>query len=93
MRSAFFISIIFLLSTVNVQAEVIQIGAYSGKVGYYVRIGTDFQLKQEAVIMNDEAYQKILKLDFIKLGQLKTCDVDGTQQSIGYTIFKVKSCK
>jgi hypothetical protein len=93
MRSAIFLPVMFLLSTITAQAEVIQIGAYSGKVGYYVQIGTDFRLKQEAVIMNNEAYQKILKLDFIKLGQLKTCDVEGTQQSIGYTIFKVKSCK
>lgn len=90
-------SIAFLLLTLFVPsrcfAEEILIGPYSGKVGYFVQIGKDSQLTLDAILMNHETELKLSKLNFTKLGEVKKCDVEGMQQVIGYTIFRVKSCQ
>ena len=74
-------------------ADRIQLGPYSGKPGYFVKIGTDSQLTLDAIVMNVDVSRKLQKLKFEKLGEAKQCDVDGMQQVIGYTIFKIKSCQ
>lgn len=84
-----------LLSVIPVfaGAEVIQLGGYSGRPGYFAKIGTEFQLTLDAIIMNSEVSQKIRRLKFGTLGETKQCDVEGLHQAVGYTIFEIKSCK
>lgn len=86
------ITFLIILAT-NIKADIIQLGAYSGKSGYFAKVGNEFQLTLDAIVMNDEVAQKINKFKFEKLGESKTCDVKGMQQAIGFTIFKIRSCK
>jgi len=74
--------------------ELIKIGTYSGRVGYFVRIGRHFQLQLDAVIMNDGVAADLVKiLTKTAMSEIKTCSAKGMQQSIGYTLFKIKDCK
>ncbi len=75
-------------------AETVQLGAYSGQPGYFVRIGKGDQDVLNAVVMTPEAVQQIKKQKLkADINQTRTCEVDGLAQSIGYTIFAIKSCK
>lgn len=74
--------------------ETIKFGAYSGKPGYYVKIGPEFNVMFEAIMMNELVLKKSVQiLSKTKLGEARICDVIGAQQAIGYTIFSIKSCK
>ena len=86
------ISFSIFLST-NAKADIILLGAYSGKLGYFAKVGNEYQLTLDAIVMNDEVAQKVNKLKFEKLGETKTCDVKGMHQTMGYTIFKIITCK
>lgn len=94
MKSILILGVMLLtfLST-NLKADIIQLGIYSGKPGYFAKVGNEFQLTLDAVVMSEEVAQQVHKLKFEKLGEVKTCDVKGIEQSMGYTIFKIKSCK
>lgn len=84
---------LLIFSPLKTKAEIIQLGVYSGKPGFFAKVGNKFQLTLDVIVMNDETFQKIHKLNFEKLADTKTCDVKGMQQSVGYTIFEIKSCK
>lgn len=74
--------------------ETIKLGAYSGKPGYFAKVGPEFNILFEAILMNEQCLKKAVQiLSKTKLGEAKICDVIGTQQAIGYTIFSIKSCK
>ena len=74
--------------------EVIQIGSYSGKPGYYAKVGNEFQLQVDAVVMNDSVMEDLNKAFSKNPGvQLRTCHALGMHQAIGYTVFKLKDCK
>lgn len=89
--------LVFLMLSCGVsalaQAETIRLGPYSGKPGYFAQVGPEFQLTLDAVVMNAEVDAKLRKLKFNKLGGTAECSVDGLQQAIGFTVFKIKSCK
>ncbi len=90
--------IVFLtlaLFCLEARAEKIQLGHYSGRPGHFAKIGTEFQTSVDAVFMNADVEKSLNKYKFDQLGlsQTKECDVDGMYQSIGYTIFKIKTCK
>ena len=90
------IAAVFSVSTFAIlaSAETIQLGAYSGQPGFFVRIGKGNQVVLNAIVMTPEAAQQIQKLMLkADLGQTKSCEVEGLQQTIGYTIFSIKSCK
>lgn len=74
--------------------EVIQIGSYSGKPGYFAKVGNDFQMQVDAVVMNDSVLEELNKA-FSKaaVGGVKTCHALGIHQVIGYSLFKVKNCQ
>ena len=94
MRHTIIFAIVFsVILATSAYAEKIQIGAYSGKPGYFAKVGNEFQLTLDVIVMNERVAQKISKLKFEKLDDVKTCDVTGLQQPVGYTIFKIKSCK
>jgi hypothetical protein len=87
-------SLFFLaLFSLNISAETIQIGAYSGRVGYFANLGVEYKLKVNAIAMNEEVAKKLITLPDHGLGGFSTCEVSGLQQEIGYTIFKIKNCK
>lgn len=74
--------------------ETIKLGSYSGKPGYYAKVGPEFSVLFEAILMNEQVLKKAVQiLSKTKLGEAKVCDVVGVQQSIGYTIYSIKSCK
>ena len=74
--------------------ELAQVGAYSGKPGYYIKTGSNFQLQLNAIVMNDTAATELTNsLGSTPLGKAKICQVKGMQQAIGYTVFKVKKCR
>jgi hypothetical protein len=80
----------------SARAETVRMGSYSGRPGYFVKIGTEFQLTLDVLVMNAETLKALQKLTFSGLGGMLTCEVEGTQQSLGttvYTLFKLKSCK
>jgi len=74
--------------------ENIQIVMKSGKPGYSVNIGIDYKLTLDAILMNETVTDDVDRA-FVRagLGSVKTCQASGLQQSIGYTIFKVKNCR
>ncbi|MGZ5279160.1 MAG: hypothetical protein ACXWC9_04415 [Pseudobdellovibrionaceae bacterium] len=74
--------------------ELIKVGSYSGRVGYFVRIGRQFQLQLDAIIMNEVVAADLVKnLSKTHLSEVKICSAKGMQQAIGYTLFKIKNCK
>lgn len=73
--------------------ETVLIGPYSGRPGYFVSHGVEYQATESAILMNKSAEEMLKQQKFNGLGSTKTCIVDGMMQTIGYTIFKVKSCK
>ncbi len=80
----------------SARAETVRMGTYSGRPGYFVKIGTEFQITLDVLVMNVETLNAVQKLKFAGLGGMLTCEVEGTQQSVGatvYTLFKLKSCK
>jgi hypothetical protein len=85
-------AVLFLLLS-NANAETIRVGPYSGRPGYFAKVGGSFQLTLNAIVMNKEVAQKLRELRFGGLGSSKECEVSGTQQVIGYTIFEIVSCK
>ena len=75
--------------------EPIQLGAYSGKPGYFVNVGNEFQAHLEAVIMNEQVLIKVQQ-EFstnTKLGAVKNCLAVGLQQSVGYSLFDLQNCR
>jgi hypothetical protein len=73
--------------------QALQLGAYAGKPGYYVKIGTEFQLKIDALLMNEDVLAKVEKATAdLKLGGVTICQGVGLQQSIGYTLFDIRNC-
>lgn len=74
--------------------ETVKVGFYSGKPGFFVMRGPEFQAKEIGIAMSSKVSEKLLKLTSStgSLNQMYTCKVDGELQSIGYTIFEVKSC-
>ncbi|MES2525955.1 MAG: hypothetical protein V4598_02665 [Bdellovibrionota bacterium] len=88
---------VFLVFSMEANAENVKLGGYSGRVGNYVKIGNEFQLQLDAMLMNADVQKKVNSLTFKQLSGTVECDVEGMQQAIGtstvYTIFKIKSCK
>lgn len=83
-----------LVASSRASGDTVQLGSYSGQPGYFVRIGKGAQDILNAVIMTPEAYKQLQKLKpKVDINQLRTCEVEGMQQTIGYTIFAIKSCK
>ena len=74
--------------------EVAQFGMYSGKPGYFIKIGKDSELQMESIVMNEDVAETLGKA-FAKasLGGMASCSVKGMQQTAGYTVFKIKNCK
>lgn len=89
------ILITLVIVSSGVSAETIRLGHYSGRPGYFAKIGTEFQTSVDAVFMNSDVEKSLSKFKFDQLGlsQTKECDVEGMYQSIGYTVFKIKTCK
>lgn len=74
--------------------ELVEVGSFSGKPGYFVKVGTHFQQQLTAVVMNDGAASELSRsLERAVIGKTKICQVKGLQQSIGYTVFKVRKCR
>lgn len=79
--------------------ETVKFGAYSGRPGYYVKIGLEENVLLNAVLMNEQVYKKAVQiLSKVKLGETKNCTMVGTQQDVGskeavYLIYSIKSCK
>ena len=88
----FILSILFVGFTAK--AETVKLGKFSRSPGYFVRVGLGSQDVLNAVVMTPEAAAQIAKVGLkADINQTKTCDVDGLAQSIGYTIWAVKSCR
>lgn len=87
-------SISILPAQLFASVETVKIGFFSGKPGFYVVRGVDSQAKEVGVAMSSKVSEKLQKLtsNVATLDQTFTCKVDGELQSIGYTIFEVKSC-
>ncbi|MCB0347487.1 MAG: hypothetical protein KDD37_01565 [Bdellovibrionales bacterium] len=73
-----------------IQSEKIKIGSYSGRAGYFALVdGKNVDL----IVMNAKALSEIQnELKDVNLGELKSCELEGLSQKIGYTLFAINSC-
>ncbi|RYZ67253.1 MAG: hypothetical protein EOP09_11365 [Proteobacteria bacterium] len=74
--------------------EEVRFSMKSGKPGYMAAVGADYKLELDAILMNETVTDDIDRV-FVRaaLGSYRTCQVNGLQQSIGYTVFKVRNCR
>ena len=74
--------------------EEIRLTMKSGKPGYVAAVGVGFALSLDAILMNETVTEDVDRF-FIRTdpGSHRTCQANGLQQSIGYTLFKVKNCR
>lgn len=80
--------------------ETVKFGAYSGRPGYYVKVGLGVEVVLNAVLMNEQVYKKAVQIISKNKKPLEplVCDVIGTQQDVGgkeavYLLYSIKSCK
>lgn len=80
--------------------ETVKLGAYSGRPGYYVKVGLGVEVILNAVLMNEQVYKKAVQIISKNKKPLEplVCDVVGTQQDVGgkeavYLLYSIKNCK
>jgi hypothetical protein len=83
----------FLFFSLTVSAETVKLGQYSGKPGYYVKIGEGDKVQMDALLMSADVVKSAQKLNYNHLGELKICEVEGFIQASVFSVFKIKSCK